>query len=108
MIDDRSNTDAIVSGGIGRGLFGLYAGADARYYLGTMNGLDGGVTLTYTFPRHWFPGLLMVRAMGRYFREDVALIRPIIVEGQPQSMPEEEDIPVQESYLGFVGIEWRM
>ena len=106
VIDAESNASAYVQGGLGRELFGLYLGVDARRYFGRIPGLDGGGTLSYTFPRDWFPGLLMVRGSFRYFREDLPdndLRRPVDI-GDAEGIP----VPVQESYQAFAGVEWRL
>lgn len=110
IIDDQSQADAILQAGVGRGLFGLYARADARYVLGAVDALDGGLSLTYSFPRDWFPGVLQAHASFRYFREDVAVERPAS-PAQVGALPPEATrsvIPVQESFLGFAGVEWRL
>ena len=37
---------------------------------------DGGLELSYTLPREWMPGRLLLRSMLRYTREGVTLARP--------------------------------
>lgn len=109
VADDESNVNAIVRGGLGRGLFGLYVSADARYFAGEIDGADGGVGLSYTLPRDWFPGLMMLRGSFRYFRESLRLRRP--APGSPDQLDVDDPvffIPLQESYMGFAGIEWRL
>lgn len=105
VLDDQSNADAIARAAVGRELYGLYLSLDARLLFGTIGAADGGIDVTYTFPREWLPGALMLRASLRYFREDVALGRPTAddIEDSPNFI-----IPLQESYLGFAGMEWRL
>lgn len=102
VLDERSNADAMVQAGLGRGFFGFYLGADARYFFGEIGAADGGLELSYTLPRDLMPGMLMVRGTFRYFRENLALARPV-GEGEGRFV-----IPLQESFLGFAGVEWRL
>lgn len=108
VADGESNVDAIVRGQVGRGLFGLYASADARYFAGGIAGADGGVSLSYTLPRDWFPGRLMFRGTFRYFRENIQVRRPDLETQTLQADDAVFVIPLQESYLGFFGMEWRL
>ena len=110
VIDEQSQADAIIRFGVGRGLWGLYARADARYLFGAINALDGGFSLNYGFPRDWFPGLLQLRAAFRYFREEVQVERPLAEDQTGPLGPDEQRavIPAQESLLGFAGVEWRL
>lgn len=110
VVDDQSQADAILRVAVGRGFMGLYLGLDGRYLLGDIDALDGGLSITYGLPRDWFPGLLQVRGSFRYFREDVAIERPAAIDQTGQLGPNDERavIPVQESFLGFVGVEWRL
>lgn len=116
ILDDQSQADAAVTFGLGRGLAGLYLSGDVRYYVGETGALDGGVSLSYTFPRDWFPGALSIRGMFRYFMEDVTLIRPVagedpeIIEGGEVILNPNgrETLEGQESILGYGGIEWRL
>jgi hypothetical protein len=104
VIDDQSNADFMFRTGVGRELFGFYASADIRLLFGDIDAADGGIDLSYTLPRDWFPGMMMARASFRYFREDVAITRP-------RGANDDSDlflIPLQESYLGFAGLEWRL
>lgn len=103
VLDDQSNADAIVRASVGRELFGLYLSVDGRLLFGTIGAADGGVDLTYTFPRDWLPGALMIRGSLRYFRENVELGRPTAEDIEDNFI-----IPLQESYLGFAGVEWRL
>ena len=111
IIDDESQADAVISGGIGRALFGFYLNADVRYYVGEIGAWDAGALLSYTFPRDWFPGALSLRGMFRYFQEHVAVYTPT-----PGVAPTRADtfvdgwnlIKDQNSILGFAGIEWRL
>lgn len=110
VLDNESQTNAILVGGVGRGLFGAYLGADIRYYIGDINGLDVGGTLSYTLPRDWLPGALSIRGQFRYYRENVVLEEPLnLQQGGPLGDQDVRAIiPVQESYMGFAGIEWRL
>jgi hypothetical protein len=87
---------------------GMYASADGQIFMGGTEAADGGISLGYLFPRDWFPGRLQLRGMLRYFREDVALLQP--TDNNVRLGPEDELrlIPLQESYLGFVGIDWKL
>ncbi len=113
VIDERSNTDAILAAGLGRELFGLYLSVDGRRYLGAIQGTDGGINLAYTFPRDWLPGLLLIRGTARYFQENLRLVMPILDEnglevrdddGNPAGMVFDN----QQSVLLFAGVEWRL
>lgn len=110
IVDDQSQADAVVRLGVGRDLFGLYLRADGRYVVGTIPALDGGLTATYALPRSWLPGRLQLRAAFRYFREEVALARPAADDqtGALEGDVVRDVLPVQESLLGFAGIEWRL
>ncbi|MEO1230492.1 MAG: hypothetical protein AAFZ18_16450 [Myxococcota bacterium] len=109
VVDEQSQADAVAQLGIGRGLFGFYLRADARYLMGDIDALDGGVELSWAAPQIWLPGRLQMRGAFRYFREDLAIARPDVgqvgVLGADDVLPV---IPVQESFLGFVGVEWRL
>ncbi len=116
VLDDRSNTDAIVAAGIGRDLFGLYLGADVRRYLGAIAGTDAGVNLAYTLPRDWLPGAFILRGTVRYFQENVLLIRPDLDpdgneiendDGQNRTIQGTEFTNQQTVFL-FAGAEWRL
>lgn len=108
VLDEESNVDAIIRGQIGRGLYGAYLSADARYFAGAIAGADGGLSLSYTLPRDLFPGMLMVRGTFRYFRENIQVRRPDAVGDQLNVDDPVFIIPLQESYMGFAGIEWRL
>lgn len=110
ILDDQSNADAVVLGSVGRGLFGLYLSVDGRYYVGQINAADGGVNLSYTLPRDWMPGMLMVRGSFRYFRENVTVLQPDVttLDRIEQQAGQLYPINAQESFMGFAGIEWRM
>ncbi len=115
IVDDESQAKAVVSGGIGRGLFGLYLGADARYYAGEIPAFDTGGTLTYTLPRDWFPGALSLRGTFRYFRESVALYLQQPDLGAADYYRQDgggvagwDKLSQQETILAFGGIEWRL
>jgi hypothetical protein len=82
---------------------------DARYFVGDVPGLDGGLEVTYVLPRDWFPGRVMLRGMLRYYRENIALERPKDTTTQIIALPSQRTvIPAQESFLGLAGIEWRL
>ncbi|MCA9549894.1 MAG: hypothetical protein KC933_07660 [Myxococcales bacterium] len=108
IADDVSNADAMTRFMIGRGLYGFYVSADARNYFGKIKALDAGVDLTYTLPRDLFPGQLMVRGSFRYYEEAVAVRRPDLGTDQLDDGDVQFIIPKQESYMGFLGMEWRM
>jgi len=77
-------------------------------YFGGTRGSDGGLSLAYQLPRDWFAGRLQLRGMLRYYRENLALERP---DGVKQILGNEDVlpiIPIQESYMGFVGLEWKL
>jgi hypothetical protein len=113
IIDKESQADAAIDFGIGRGFYGVYLGGDGRYYFGAIGAFDGGFSLSYTFPREWFPGVLVLRGTFRYFRENVNVFQPI--SGNNMIMRNDDGtimgwtlIENQESILGFGGIEWRL
>ncbi len=115
IADPESQAKAVISGGLGRGLFGFYLSGDLRYLPGDIDAFDAGTTLGYTFPRGWFPGTLSVHGMFRYFRENVALylqepdLASIVYELQPDGeIRGWETIEKQETLIAFAGIEWRL
>ena len=103
VVDARSNTDAIVAAGLGRAIAGLYGSVDGRYYLGEINGLDGGVNLSYTLPRDWLPGMFLLRGTARYYRENLRLVMPVDDDADNNII-----LPKQETVLLLVGAEWRL
>lgn len=103
VIDGRSNTNAIFAAGVGREFYGLYGGVDGRYFLGDVNGLDGGVNISYTLPRDLLPGLFLIRATARYFLENLALVRP--VDNNPDN---NVLVGTQKTTMFFGGVEWRL
>lgn len=111
VVDDRSQADAIVYASVGRQLVeGLRLMLDGRWVAGEIAGLDGGATLGYVLPRDWTPGRFSFRLSYRYFNEAVSLERPASDE-QTGVLPADAVravIPVQESHLGFFGLEWRL
>jgi hypothetical protein len=109
IADQQSQTHLMVQAGIGRGWSGIYATLDGRLFFGDIPGADGGLELAYTFPGEMFPGRLMLRGLARYYRENVSLQRPkdgagAIINSNDQRVL----IPLQESFLGFLGVEWRL
>lgn len=126
IIDDQTERRAVLSIGVGREFEGFFAGADARAFVGGTGALDGGFELGYVLPRVLMPGRLMFRVMLRYIREDVALLRPpdacvaneaapncnlvgdldVNGDGRPDNLP--VAVPLQESFFGFAGIDWRL
>lgn len=109
IMDEQSQASSILQGSIGRGHEGLYASVDARTFFGDIPGTDGGIEVSYVLPGDWFPGRVLLRGMIRYFRENVALERPsdpaVDQIGTPAGLVL---IPLQESYLGFTSLEWRL
>jgi hypothetical protein len=107
VIDDQTETRLILQAGLSRGFLGFHAGADARAFAGGVFAADGGFELGYTLPRDVFPGRFMLRAMFRYFREDIELQRP-----NDQDLLADDAVlpivPLQESFLGFAGVDWRL
>lgn len=117
IIDDQTERRAILSAGIGREFSGVFASADVRMFVGGVGALDGGFDLGYSLPRSWMPGRLMLRVMFRYFREDVRIARPADFCPNLPNHPlcgqlGNEDrlplIPLQETFLGFAGVDWRL
>lgn len=109
IADGQSRTHGIVQAGLGRGWGGFYGTLDARLFFGEVPGADGGFELTFTFPREISFGRLMARAMLRYYRENVALERPKEGAGAILTPADQRVlIPLQESFLGFGGLEWRL
>jgi hypothetical protein len=109
IADAESNADAMLRFVLGRGLYGFYLSADARTYFGAIRALDAGLDLTYTLPRTWMPGQLLVRAAFRYYEEAVALRRPDLGAQEVLGPADRQFvIPKQESYMGLLGLEWRM
>ena len=107
VIDDQSDTDVVVQASLSRGFWGFRVGADARVFIGEVFAADGGFESSYTFTADWLPGRLMIRAMFRYFREDVALPRPIDegIINDPNLLPL---VPLQESFMGYAGVDYRL
>ncbi|MBK8012635.1 MAG: hypothetical protein IPK13_14890 [Deltaproteobacteria bacterium] len=107
--DAASQADGILQAGVGRGLFGLYLGLDGRLILGTVRGIDVGSDLSYTLPRDWFPGQVMVHGTVRYFRERIpGLGRPRADQNFLNGEEVLESAARQVSWLGFAGLEWRL
>lgn len=107
VIDDQTETRVMAQAGLSRAFLGFHAAADARVFAGGVFAADGGLELGYTFPRAWLPGRLMLRALFRYFREDVTLARPTD-EDQLDDDVVLPVVPLQESFLGFAGVDWKM
>ncbi len=112
VIDEEATANTIVRGGIGREYAGLYAAADVRAFFGEIDGFDGGVNLSYTFPRSWTPGAVSLRGSFRYYRENVALFRPSELDAGPSAgmgtePANQQLIPNQETFFGYAGIDWR-
>lgn len=107
LIDEQTDTKAILSAGVSRALFGVRVGADARAFIGGTFAADGGVDVAYRLPLDQVPGRVLLRAMFRYYREDVELARPF-----GQGILEDDEVlplvPLQESYMGFAGVDWRL
>jgi hypothetical protein len=115
IIDEESQANHAIDFGLGRGLFGAYLGADGRYYAGDISAFDGGFTLSYMFPRDWFPGTLILRGQFRYFRENITILEPIPGNNMitrnaenPQLIDGFVPDANQDSILAFGGIEWRL
>ncbi len=118
VVDAQTERKAILQLGVGRDFSGLRVGTDVRAYLGGVGSLDGGIDLTYSFPREWMPGRLLVRGMLRYIREDVTIARvpdvcaagtvpePAVcgLFGADTVLPL---VPLQETVYGFLGVDWR-
>ncbi|MBI2374622.1 MAG: hypothetical protein HYV07_11560 [Deltaproteobacteria bacterium] len=106
IIDPEARAALIVEGGLSRSIYGLELALDARHIAGEVPSTDGGVALGYVLPIDEVPGRLMLRAMFRYFRENVALVRPIDLDllNDDIVLPL---IPLQESFFGHAGVDWR-
>ena len=108
VIDDEATANTIIRGGLGRAWLGFYLGVDARAFFGDIDGYDGGVNLSYTLPRSWAIGTLSLRGSFRYFRENVALFIPLDANDNPVDNPDDSTLlPIQETFYGFAGIDWR-
>ncbi len=108
VLDNESNVSGIVRAKVGRGLYGLYLSADARYFAGIIAGADGGLSLSYAFPRELLPGQLMLTASLRYQRLQVTERRPEVGVRQLDRADVVFIDPLQETYMGFGGIVWRL
>lgn len=107
--DAESQADGILEASVGRGLFGLYLGIDGRLIFGTVRGVDVGSDLSYTLPRDWFPGQVMVHGTVRYFRERISgLGRPTADQDPAAESYVLDSAARQVSWLGFAGLEWRL
>lgn len=117
ILDGETDRKASLSLSISRMAYGVTLSADTRAYLGGVGGLEGGLEASYALPRDWLPGRLLFRAMFRYYREDVSLVRPpdiclgpnppgalcgVLADGVRLPL-----VPLQESYSGFGGVDWR-
>ena len=116
IVDAQTERKAIVQLAVGRELVGLRVGADVRGFVGGQGAVDGGLDLTYTIARELVPGRLLLRAMLRYVREDVVIARPTdrcLADTEAlgcggllpdQALPL---VPLQETFYGFAGVDWR-
>jgi hypothetical protein len=117
IVDAETERRLVLTGGASRTFGDVRLGADARAFFGGAGAVDGGFELGYTLPRDWLPGRLLLRAMFRYFREDVVLRRlpdacavgvgaatcpDILSPGQNLPL-----VPMQESFYGTAGVDWR-
>lgn len=108
VMDSESNVSGILRAKVGRGLYGFYLSADARYFAGVIAGADGGLSLSYTLPRQLLPGQLMVTASLRYQRLEITERRPAAGVEQLDRADVVFIDPLQETYMGFGGIVWRL
>ena len=108
IFDDQTDNHSLLSARVSKSYQGLSASIDGKMYFGGTSGSDGGLSLAYQLPRDWFAGRLQLRGMLRYYRENLTLERP---DGVEQRLGNEDVlpiIPIQESYMGFVGLEWKL
>lgn len=108
IIDKQTNNKAVLRSRISRTWLGMRASVDGQWFLGGTAALDGGLSLAYLFPRDWFPGRLQIRSSLRYFKEDIRLLQPLDGTRFYSAEDELRIIPVQESYMGFVGLDWKL
>lgn len=108
IIDEQAQNNVMLALSVGRGLYGLRLDLDGRAFLGDINSYDGGLMLSYTLPRAWLPGRLLLRSMFRYYRENVALERPNLDLNEILTTEILPIVPTQESFYGMVGIDWRL
>ena len=111
IIDEEATATSIIRGRLSRSWQGLFASADVRAFFGNIGGFDGGVDLGYTLPRSWTPGRLTLRGAFRYYRENVAIVVPSVLDADPVNVgevpPNQTLLPNQETIFGFAGVDWR-
>ena len=109
IVDDSATNRALLRLRAFRTWKGLTGSLDGQWFLGDENAADGGVSLAYQFPQSWFPGRLQVRSMFRYFYENVSLEQPTNgTISLQRGVDELRVIPIQESYMGYLGVDWKM
>ncbi|MEE2904595.1 MAG: hypothetical protein VYC39_19860 [Myxococcota bacterium] len=109
IVDDSATNRALLRLRAFRTWKGLTGTLDGQWFLGEENAADGGISLAYQFPLSWFPGRLQIRSMFRYFYENVSLEQPTNgAISLQRGVDELRVIPVQESYMGYLGVDWKM
>jgi hypothetical protein len=114
VFDDQTERRAILQLGVSRSLADFTLAGDVRAFLGGDASYDGGLELSYALRQDWMPGRILLRVMGRYYREEIRIARPL-----DACLPDPDTcgafapnvvlpfVPLQESFLGFGGIDWR-
>ena len=110
IVDDQAQSDAMMQVGLGKEIRGFYLRVDGRYIIGDIDGIEAGASVIYRIPSSWTLGRVQIRGSFRYYLDDVAVERPAALDQTGALLPDDvrDVISVQESYLGFAGIEWRL